>query len=183
MPPLPVAAFGVVDEFAYGPAAPFLRKPADFLGDGSSVIAIGGTYAERCKSVSFLLTAVGGVTLRQGVVSFLDEGGVVFSAACSPFTVAAGKASQLTFAVGANNGGANDAAAIVTSLPPIFLQPGYSIQLTISGGVVADTVEAVRVLTDRFSTAPQEYAPGQGGNIARVEDAGFGVPVGIIGGN
>lgn len=158
----PVAAWGVVDGYAYGPAAPFLARLDDFAGNATRDYLIGGSYVERVKSVAFQLQAVGGAGVRTGLVSFLDEQGVVLGAAAAPFTVAAGNTSQLTFTVGAQNGGANNGAAIVASLPPLFLQPLYVVRLSVLGGLVADTASAVRVLTDRFSTGPTAFPPGQG---------------------
>jgi hypothetical protein len=159
---IPVAAWGVVDEYAYGPAAQFLAKLANFAGNATRDYDIGGSYVERVTSVAFLLAAVGGATNRIAVVSFLDEGGAVIGASAAPFAVTAGNTSQITFSVGAQQGGALNAPAIVASLPSLYLQPTYTARLSVNGGAAADTVSLVRVLTSRFSTAPQVFPPGQG---------------------
>lgn len=156
------AAYGVVGDYVYGPAAPFLNKLASHAGNTTTVYPIGGTYVERVDSVSFTIVAVGGATTRIGVVSFLDEGGVAVGAAAAPFGVTAGSTSRISLGVGANNGGAANGPAIVGSLPPLYLPAGYSVVLSISGGAAADTLGTPRILVARFSTDPEVFSPGQG---------------------
>jgi hypothetical protein len=174
-----IGAFGLTGEYAYGRAFETLKALASFQGNGTATYNIGGTYVERLRSVSFSLQAVGGAGVRTPIVDFLDQGGVVFSGAASPFTVAAGSTSIVTFAVEVNEAGANDAPRIVVPLPYQFLQPTYSMRITISGGLVADNVTAVRVLTEQFSTAPADFAPGQGGDHRRERGVEYSEPLRI----
>jgi hypothetical protein len=154
--------FGLVDEFVYGRAFQQLFPLGTVAGNVVVPYNVGGEYIERVAAVSFLLTAVGGAGLRRGLVEFLDQGGVVFAAASSPFTVAAGSSSQLTFNINTNDGGAVNAPAIVGVLPAVFLQPTYSVAISVVNGLVADTIANVRLLSDRFRTGPSDFPPGQG---------------------
>lgn len=155
-------AFGLVREFAYGPAFPQLVTLDPFAGNATVTYKVGGTYTERVTSVAFRLVTVGGAGTRSGVVKILDQGGVVFSGASMPFTIAAGKTVDLVFDVDANPGGVNDGPIQVTSLPAPFLAATYSVELSVLGGLAADTVSNVRILSERFSTSPRDYAGGQG---------------------
>jgi hypothetical protein len=156
-------AFGLVREYAYGRAFPQLVTIPDFLGNTTGTYKVGGAYVERVTSVSFSLQAVGGAGTRSGAVRLLDQGGVTFSGSVMPFTVAAGNTSVLVFDLDANPGGAANSAIQVTSLPAPFLEPTYAVQIAVLGGLVADHVTHVRILTEKFSTAPADYSPGQGG--------------------
>lgn len=157
----PLAAYGLVADYRYGPAAPFVTRPTNFAGNANKDYVIGGTYVERPQAVSFQLVTVGAGT-RFGSVAFLDEGGAVLAQAVQAFSLSAGKTSQLTFAVGLQQGGANDAAGMCCALPAMFLYPTYTVRLSVLGGLAADTASAVRIITDRFSTDPELYAPGIG---------------------
>lgn len=156
-------AFGLVREFAYGPAFPQLVPLADFAGNTVGTYKVGGAYIERVTSVSFRLECVGGAGTRFGVVRLLDQGGVAFSGAAMPFNAAAGQTVDLVFDAGANPGGVNALSPQVTSLPAPFLEPTYSVEISVTGGLAADTVSNVRILAEKFSTSPADYSPGQGG--------------------
>lgn len=162
MSTFPLAAYGLVGDFAYGPAAPYIHRPATFAGNVNKDVDIGGTYVERVTAVSFTLVNGADVGSRYASVAFLDESGVALAQAVAPFATAATITTRYTFAVGAQQGGAANLAAITTALPAIFLQATYKVRLSVVGGFAADAVSAVRVLTDRFSTDPSLYAPGIG---------------------
>jgi len=157
-------AFGLVREFAYGPAFPQLVTLDNFAGNTVGTYDVGGSYIERVTSVAFRLHCVGGAGTRFGVVELLDQGGVVFSGSAMPFTVAAGQTVDLVFDAGANPGGVSALSPQVTTLPAPFLEPTYSVRISVTGGLAADTVSNVRILTEKFSTSPADYAPGQGGD-------------------
>lgn len=158
----PVAAWGVVADYRYGSAAQWLATLPDFAGNVTEDYPIGGSYVERTVAVSATVVAVGGATTRFLVVELLDQSGVPVAASQSPYGTTAGHTSRQTLTVNAQQGGAQDAAAIIGSLPGIFMQPSYALRLSVLGGVAADTISDIRILTDRFSTAPQEFPPGQG---------------------
>lgn len=160
--PFPVSAWGLVGGFAYGPAAQNLAKLDDFAGNVTRDYDIGGTYVERVEAVSFTLHAAAGGTARRALVSFLDQGGAPIAQAVAPFSLAATLTSRITFAVGVQQGGANDLAAIVGEIPALFLQPTYTVRLSILNGAAGDLASRIRILTSRFSTAPQGFPPGQG---------------------
>lgn len=155
-------AFGLTDDYQYGRAFEQIVTVPPFLGNAVGTYKVGGAYVERVESVAFKLVTVGGAGTRTGLVQFLDQGGVVFSGSVMPFTIAAGKTVELVFDTGANPGGVNDGAVQITSLPGRFLQPTYSVVVSVIGGLVADHVTNVRILTEKFSTSPRDFAPGQG---------------------
>ncbi len=161
-------AFGLVKPFAYGPAFEQEFRLENFAGNLTGTRNVIGNYAERLASLSLTLTCVGGAGVRFGLVSLLDQDGIAVGAVSSPFSVAAGFASRLSFTLGGDSGGAANAAAITTGLPNIFLPPAYSIVVSVTGGLAADTVSNLRGIVDRFSTAPPDYPPGSGDDPGRM---------------
>ena len=156
------ATFGLVQDFEYGPAFEQLVTLSDFTGDRSESYGIGGLYVERVRSVAFEVQAVGGVTQRFALVELQDQGGVTFAAAQSPYYADAGHTSRFVFAVGIQQAGFTNAPVILAPLPEAFLQPTYSVKISLVVGVVADLVTQVRILTEKFSTSPRDFPPGQG---------------------
>lgn len=159
-----VGAYGLVSEYRYGRAFEQLERIPNFAGNATGTYKVGGTYVERVASVAFTVTAVGAAT-RIPNVQLLDEEGIAFSGAAAAFNVTAGLTSRFVFAFGTFEAGANGAAFITTPLPMPFLQPTYSVAINITAGVVADTVSNVRILTQKFSTAPEDFPPGQGETV------------------
>lgn len=159
-----VGAYGLVSDYRYGRAFEQLVSLDTFAGNATRTYKIGGTYIERIVSVAFQVVAVGAAT-RLPQVALLDAEGVTFSGAVSAFNITAGLTSEFVFAADAFSAGANGSAFITTPLPMPFLQPGYSLVLSVGAGVVADTVSRIRLLTQKFSTAPEDFAPGQGESV------------------
>jgi hypothetical protein len=157
-------AFGLTDDYKYGRAFEQIATVPPFAGNATGTHKVGGAYIERAVSVAFKLVTNGTAGTRTGLVQYLDQSGVVFSGSAMPFTIAASKTVELIFDSGANPGGVNDGPVQITSLPGRFLQPTYSVVVSVLGGLAGDAVTNVRILLEKFSTAPEDYAPGQGGD-------------------
>ncbi len=162
-----IGAYGLAEGYVYGRAFDQLVKLPNGAGNVTYDYAIGGTYVERLTSVSFQLAAAAGGGVRTPVLDFLDGEGVIFSGSASPFTIAATNTSTVTFAVGVNEGGANNSPRIVVPLVPTFLQATYTVRLSFINGAAGDAVTAIRILTTKFSTAPADFSPGQGTEVSR----------------
>ena len=87
----------------------------------------------------------------------------------STFTVAAGNTTGFTFTPQGNPAGANNLAAVCDPLPSLFLLPGWSVVLSVVGGLAADTVSEVRLQSEKFSTSPRDFPPGQGVELPQRE--------------
>lgn len=168
MPPLG-STFGLVEDFHYGRAFTEPVKLNPFAGNVSSTYKVGGLYVERFAAVHMRVAAVGGAGVRHAAVTFEDEGGVPVATVVSTFTVAAASTTEFTFTEGGNPAGANNLAAVCDALPSLFLQPGWSVVLSVVGGLAADTVDQVRVQTEKFSTSPRDFPPGQGVELPQRE--------------
>lgn len=162
-----IGAYGLAEGYVYGRAFDQLVKLPNGLGNASFDYKIGGTYVERITSVSFQFAAAAGGGVRTPVLDYLDESGIIFTGAASPFTVAATNTSVVTFAVGVQQAGVNNGPRIVVPLVPAFLQPTYTVRLSFLGGAAGDAVTAIRILTTKFSTAPADFSPGQGTEVTR----------------
>lgn len=175
-----VGAYGLVGDYRYGRAFEHLATLPNFVGNASGSYPVGGTYIERVVSVTFKVTAVGSAT-RIPQVAFLDEQGIPFSGSASAFNITAGLVGTFVFAQDTLPGGSNGAAFVTNPLPAPFLQPGYSVQLSVAAGLVADTISNIRILTQKFSTAPQDFAPGQGETVTpETLEESYVYPLGVV---
>lgn len=168
MPPLG-STFGIVRPFSFGRAFTAYPTVASFAGNASGTYKAADGYIERLVAVSFLLTAVGGATARNGRVSIEDQAGGILGQAVAAFTVAAGNASQLTFGVGLDDSGANNLGSIVAPLPDVQLAQGFKVVVDVIAGLAADTVGTVRLTVERFSSSPRDFPPGQGPELGARE--------------
>lgn len=141
--------------------APYLRPQppevfnlADGVGNGSVVYTPDGQHRDRLMAVSTLLTTDSTAANRLAILSFKDEDGIVFAAFPAPFVVVASKVARLTWAVGVSTSGAASAAAISGPIPPLVLEFGWTVAVTVDAGVAADTLTLGRVYRERWLTGP-----------------------------
>lgn len=155
-------AFGLTSDFAYGPSFTDAVEVPGGIGTATPTYKITGSYSERLVVVRFTVAAVGGAGVRTPRLDFEDAAGNVFGSVVAPFTVAAGFTSAFTFGRDINPAGANNGPAITQTLPEIFLAPGESVVVTVGGGLAADTIGTIRGQSEKFSTSPRDFPPGQG---------------------
>lgn len=168
MPPIG-STFGIVRPAQYGRAFTAYPSLAGGAGNLTFTYKAATGYIERLVALSFLLTCVGGATARNGRVSIEDASGRIFGQNVSPFTVAGGSASQLTFGVGVEPAGANNLASIVAGLPDVQLAQGFIVVVDVLNGLAADTVGTILFTVERFSSSPRDFPPGQGPEVGERE--------------
>lgn len=113
-----------------------------------------GTSDTIVQAVKFRLVTDSNSASRIAVVNYLDPDGVSFASIASPFTQAASKTTDYTFAVGINQFGANDAANIGAGVPPFKLDVSQSLSVTIVGKQAGDQVSAIRLALEQWHVRP-----------------------------
>lgn len=120
-----------------------------FAGN-SSVSHKASRLTELVQAVTFKLVTNGTPGNRLGRVGFYAEDTLPFAEVVAPFVVTASLTSRLTFAVDVNQGGAAGAASIIGELPPLILNPGYTIKLDVIGGLAGDTVSEAKLTVQQL---------------------------------
>lgn len=128
---------------------------------GSPAAGQGFTYQlpKTClavvRSVSFTLVNAVAAASRIPRLEYLTSEGSVFAAFAAPFTLTSGQTSRFTFAVGCNQFGANDAAAIGCPIPGYVLEDGAAIRVAVAAVNAADQISGVFVFLDQLPIRPE----------------------------
>lgn len=127
---------------------------------GSPAAGQGFTYTlpKTCvavvRSVSFTLVNAAAAGSRIPRLEFLTNEGAVFASVAAPFTTGNAVTSRFTFAVGIQQFGANDAAAIGAPIPKYVLEDGAAVRVAIAAVNVADQVSGVFAFVDQLPIRP-----------------------------
>jgi hypothetical protein len=143
-----IAAAGFFD-----PVAAFRPGPSPAAGAGFR-FTVPGTYVTMVQAISFRLVTAADVANRVAVVSFLDSNGTPYAPIAAPFTQAASLTTDYTFAVGIQQFGANNAANIGAGLPPLRLQAGISVAVSIVNVAATDQISQARLLLAQWPVRP-----------------------------
>lgn len=106
------------------------------------------------EAVSFTLVSDANAASRIVVFQFHDGSGTSYAPVAAPFVQTASHTSRYTFAVGIQQFGANDAANIGAGIPPVRLDVGYGITVTIAAKQATDQVSAVALLLSQWAVRP-----------------------------
>jgi hypothetical protein len=113
-----------------------------------------GTEDTMVVACSFRLVTDSNVANRIVVFQFLDSNGTAIFPVAAPFTQAASKTTDYTFAVGIQQFGANDAANIGAGIPPLKLYVGLSVAVTITAKQAGDQVSRIRLGLSQWPVRP-----------------------------
>lgn len=113
-----------------------------------------GTMESIVSACSFRLVTDANVADRIVVFSFTDGSGTAIFPVAAPFTQAASKTTDYTFAVGIQQFGANDAANIGVGIPPLKLRSGLGVKVTIVAVQATDQVSAIRLGLSQWPVRP-----------------------------
>jgi hypothetical protein len=112
-----------------------------------------GSQRTRIVTVAFQLVTSATVATRTVVVSYKDSDGTVFYSVPAPFTQAASKTTEYSFALGIVNYGVNDGANIGGPLPDVTLDVGESLVVTVTNVDTTDAVTNVRLYAEQYPTS------------------------------
>jgi hypothetical protein len=109
-----------------------------------------GTVRERIMAVSFVLVADANAANRLPRVEYLNAAGDVFASVAAPFVLTATLTSRFTFAVGLQQFGANAAAQIGGPLPPLKLNSGLSVRVSVGAVQAGDQISVASLFVDQW---------------------------------
>lgn len=157
---MPEVTLGLLGAFSHGrgfPQVSAVTNPAVATGP---TITIGSDYWERPVSLSFRIVTDANAANRQVSLALLDEGGVILNAAVANGTQAASLTRDYVFTPNVNAPNAVANGVFLSPLFQCFLQPAWSLAVTIGAVQVGDQVSNIRWNRERFITGPGGYSIG-----------------------
>jgi hypothetical protein len=131
-----------------------LKTVPDPAANAGFTSAMEGTEDTIVMACSFRLVTDANVANRIVVFQWLDSNGTAVFPVAAPYTQAASKTTDYTFAVGIQQFGANDAANIGTGIPPLKLYVGLSVAVTITAKQAGDQVSRIRLGLAQWPVRP-----------------------------
>ena len=135
------------------PSSAFHPAPTPAVATGFAY-TVPGTVDQLVVAVSFQLVTDGNAADRLVTFQFVDYDGTSYAPVAAPFTQAASLTTLYTFAVGIQQFGADDAAAIGCGIPPVKLPSGCGVKVTLGSVQVGDQVSAVALLLNQWPVRP-----------------------------
>lgn len=151
---------GLTSEFAHGRAFSEVVAVTSPSAGAGFTYTVGGNYWERISALSFVFTTNGNAANRAVVLKVKDGSGATLVAVPSAAVQIASKA--YTYSFWGQQTPVNDTVNLVNAqpMPHIFLQPEFTIVVTIGAVDAGDQVSAIRVYREAFDTGPQGYPIG-----------------------
>jgi hypothetical protein len=150
----------LVSGFTHGRAFPEIITPSNPAVATGFTYTVGGNYWERVASLSFVLTSDNNAANRAVLLRVKDGSGATLIGIPTAAVQVASKV--YTYSYWGQQTPGTDAVGLVNAqpAPSIFLQPGFSIVVSIGAVQAGDQVSAIRLYMERFDTGPQGYPVG-----------------------
>jgi hypothetical protein len=151
---------GLTSEYAHSRAFSEVVAVANPAVATGFTYTVGGNYWERIAALSFVLTSDGNAANRAVLLKIKDGTGATLAAVPTAAVQIATKVYTYTYT--GNQAPATDSVGLVNTqpMPQIFLQPTFTIVVTIGAVQVGDQISAIRVYREAFDTGPQGYPLG-----------------------
>lgn len=145
---------GLTSDYSHG------RGYSEVFPITSPAVAVGFTYNvtgqfwERVAGLSFVLTSDGNAANRSVLLTVKDGTGAAIDAIPPAAVQVASKVYTYTYAPNATP--VNDTLGLVNQQrsPSMFLQPLYSLVVTLTAAQAGDQISAIRLYRERFDTGP-----------------------------
>jgi hypothetical protein len=119
-----------------------------------------GLYWEYIDTVSFQIATGSNAANRLAVLTIKDGGGVALATVPSAAALTASKTAQYTYMENYSaTTGATD-GPFLNCLPGLWLQPQFSIVVTVTAIDAADQISNIRIYAERFVTGDAGYLLG-----------------------
>lgn len=151
---------GLTAPFAHGRGfSEPLAVPNPAVATGFT-ITIGGSYWERLTSLGFRLVADGNAANRQVVLTVNGGDGVPLAAFPAASVQVASATADYFFLPNVSTFSTVVGGVVISPAPVFFLQPEYSLVVSIGAVQVGDQVSRIRFYRERFTTGPGGYLQG-----------------------
>lgn len=157
---MPEVTLGLLGAFSHGRGFPQVSAVTNPAVGVAPTITIGSDYWERPVSLSFRLVTGSNAANRQVSLALLDEGGVILNAAVANGVQTASLTRDYVFTPNVNAPNAVANGVFLSPLFQCFLQPQWSLAVTIGAVDAADQVSNIRWNRERFTTGPGGYSIG-----------------------
>lgn len=157
---MPPVLHGLTSEFAHGRAFSEVVPVANPAAGGGFTYTISGNYWERIASLSFTLVTDSNVANRQVLVAMKDGSAANLASTASGGTQAASLTRLYSFVPNQGTAPALIGTTFLAPLPVLFLQPEFTVVVSITSVQVGDQISAIRVYREAFDTGPQGYPLG-----------------------
>jgi hypothetical protein len=146
---------GLTSEFAHGRAFSEVVPVANPAVATGFTYTVGGSYWERLASLSFVLTSDANAANRAVLLRVKDATGATLIGV--PTAAVQIAAKVYTYSYWGDQAPATDAVGLVNAQPAprIFLQPGFTLVVSIGAVQAGDQISAIRVYVERFDTGPE----------------------------
>jgi hypothetical protein len=151
---------GLTSEFAHGRAFSEVVAVANPSAGGGFTYTISGNYWERLAAVAFQIVTDGNAANRQVLLDFKDGSGATIASTASGGTQAATLTRKYSFVPNQGTAPALIGTSFLAPLPVVFLQPEFTMVVSIVSVQAGDQVSAIRVYREAFDTGPQGYPTG-----------------------
>ena len=151
---------GLTSEFAHGRAFSEVVPVANPAAGAGFTYTVGGSYWERLAAISFTILTDGNAANRQVLVAFKDGSGTNIASTASGGTQAATLTRLYSFVPNQGTAPALIGTTFLAPLPVLFLQPSFTVVMSITNVQVGDQVSAIRVYREAFDTGPEGYPVG-----------------------
>lgn len=158
---------GLTGSFAHGRAFSEVSPVPNPAVANGFAIPIESKYWERLASLSFQLVTDGNAANRQVALTVRGGDGVALATFPAASVQAASLTYQYTFAPQLSSFNTVVGLAVTSPGPAWFLQPQWSLVVTIGAVQVGDQVSNIRYNRERFTTGPGGY---QQGTVTDAED-------------
>lgn len=139
---------------------------SEVLSVASPAVATGftftntGSYWLLLDAISFRLVSDGNAANRQIKLVIADGSSVALATLPSASVQTASLTWDYTYSVDFSTFNTVVSTAVTSPLPWIFLQPEYTVTVTIGAVQVGDQISNIRLYAERFVTGPQGYPLG-----------------------
>jgi len=157
---MPPVLHGLTSEFAHGRAFSEVVAVTNPAAGAGFTYTVGSAYWERIAAVSFTLVSDGNAANRQVLLAFKDGSGANIASTASGGTQAASLTRLYSFVPNQGTAPALIGTTFLAPLPVLFLQPGFSMVVSITSVQAGDQLSAIRVYREAFDTGPQGYPVG-----------------------
>ena len=157
---MPDVSLGLAGPFAHGRVISELYAPDDAAAGVAFSYPVTGGYWERPVSLSFVLSAGTDDSVADVQVLYLDYNGIPVVTVETGPALAANTAAYYSLFSSWTGASAWSNNTVNAALPPILLQPSWTLQVVVNGGWSEGSMSAVRFYRERFVTGPGGYEIG-----------------------
>lgn len=167
---MPEVTLGLANGFSHGRVISEASPVTSPAAGAGFTITVNSRYWERASSLAFRLVSDGNAANRQVRLTVNDGDGVPLASIPTAAVQAASLTRDYYFLPNVNAASGPVDGVFLSPLPIFFLQPTWTLVVSIASVQATDQVSLIRWNRDRFITGPGGYEIG----TTYVEDADMG---------